>query len=307
MVDRRSLRLGTRGSKLALCQTEQVTSRLKQFFPDRSFTTVVIRTHGDRKQTQSLVNSETGIFVRELESALENGHIDVAVHSLKDVPTVPVLGMTLMVVLDREDVRDVLVSRSGGSLSKLSSGARIGTGSPRRAAQIRASRSDIEVCAIRGNIDTRLHKVMDASYDGVVLAAAGLKRLGLLNQVSEFFEPTIFVPAPGQGALAVEARSDDEDTLELLKSLEAVETRVAVEAERAFLTALGGGCNVPVGAYGYVDDKILKICGLIAAEDGSELYRTTVEGSIETPQQVGNMLYREMLSMGAGRLLSIKG
>ena len=130
MVDRRSLRLGTRGSKLALCQTEQVASRLKQFFPDRSFTTVVIRTHGDRKQTQSLVNSETGIFVKELESALENGHIDVAVHSLKDVPTDPVSGMTLMAVLDREDVRDVLVSRSGGSLAKLSWGARIGTSSP---------------------------------------------------------------------------------------------------------------------------------------------------------------------------------
>lgn len=307
MVDRRSLRLGTRGSKLALCQTEQVASRLKQFFPDRSFTTVVIRTHGDRKQTQSLVNSETGIFVRELESALENGHIDVAVHSLKDVPTDPVSGMTLMAVLDREDVRDVLVSRSGGSLAKLSSGARIGTSSPRRAAQIRASRSDIEVCPIRGNIDTRLRKVTDAAYDGVILAAAGLKRLGLLDQVSEFFEPTIFVPAPGQGALAVEARSDDEETLGLLQSLEAVETSVAVEAERAFLTELGGGCNVPVGAYGYVDDKILRICGLLASEDGSELYRTTVEGPTETPQQVGNMLYREMMSMGAGRLLSIKG
>ena len=282
-------------------------AQLRQAHPGRFFDVATLRTKGDRSPTASLVGMGRGVFVKELEEALLRGDINVAVHSLKDLPTELPPGLIIGAVLERGDPRDVLVNRWGCSLADLPPGARIGTSSPRRAALMRAERPDVQVLPIRGNVDTRLRKAVGEEYDGVVLAAAGLARLGLWEKVSQFLDPHRFVPAPGQGALAVEVRQDDGETAALVGGLEDGPTRAAVEAERAFLRALGGGCQVPVGAYAQVRGEWLEVCGLLATEDGATLYRASVKGEARAPNMVGQALYEELVRQGAGRLLGAKG
>ena len=248
----RTFTIGTRGSRLATRQTEIALEALSAAHPASTFDTRKISTSGDRSQQSLGEIGGRGVFVIEIERALLDGEIDLAVHSLKDLPSAETDGLTVAAVLAREDPRDVLVSRDGSPLAALPSGAAIGTGSPRRAAQLIALRGDIDVRDIRGNVDTRIRKAEEGEYEAVVLAAAGLARLGWLERAAQIFEPEEMLPAGGQGALALQARSDDREALDLVSTVDDRETRVAVTAERGFERRLGGGCHAAIAAYATV-------------------------------------------------------
>ena len=272
--------------------------------PDREVRLHVVQSRGDREREASLVDLGLGVFTGELEAALLAGDVDVAVHSLKDLPTETPSDLTIAAVPSRQDPRDVLVSRDGSALHGLAPHARVGTSSPRRVALVLALRPDVEMLPIRGNVETRLRKAMDGQYEAVVLAAAGLRRLGLEGYAAEVFDPAVFVPAPGQGALAVEVRADDGEMAELVTPLSHQPTAAAVTAERAFLRSLGGGCRVPVGAYGRVESETLLLTGLVVSDDGSRVYRTTLDGRASDPDGLGRRLAAEVLAMGASALVA---
>lgn len=299
----RALVVGSRGSRLALIQAETVVSALTRANPGLSVSLRVISTSGDRNRRPFLERWEgDGIFVRELEHALLDGSIDAAVHSLKDLPTEMPEGLCLAAVPQRADPRDVLVSR-GERLADLPPGARVGTGSPRRAAQLRACRPDMEVLPLRGNVDTRLKKVESGEVDAVILAAAGLVRLGCQGRIVEYLSTEQFLPAAGQGALAVETRCDDRETRDIVSSLDHSPSRASVMAERTFLREMGGGCAVPIGALGTVADGMLCLDGFVASPRGDSVLRSRVEGSVASPSEVGATLARKLLDMGASDLL----
>lgn len=263
-----TLRIATRGSRLALVQTGLVGDSLRAAHSDLTIEVVEVRTEGDRDRATPLrVLGGRGVFVKAVEDALLDGRADVAVHSLKDVPTEDVPGLTIAAVPERADPRDVLVASEGRSLAALPAGARVGTSSRRRAALLRAMRPDLVIGEVRGNVETRIAKVRDGGLDGVILAAAGLQRLGRLEDATQFFEAMEFLPAPGQGALGIQCRTDDEATRSLLAPLDDRYTRAAVDAERGVLEALGSGCSLPVGAYATVDGELLALRGMLAADD----------------------------------------
>jgi hydroxymethylbilane synthase len=293
--------VGTRGSALALAQTQEVLKQLKACHPTVDFVTKVIKTSGDRGQIR-----EIGAFVKELEEALQRGEIDLAVHSLKDLPTQLSEGLVIAAVPERADPRDVLISRDGLTLKALPQGARMGTGSPRRIAQLLALRSDLEIVPIRGNVDTRLRKLEAGEVDALVLAAAGLERLGRADHIVEVLSPEVMLPAVGQGALALEVRADDEFALELLQPFDHPETRAAVTAERAFLGALGGGCRVPIAAYGRIESKQLVLDGLVASPDGRKVLKDRLSGSPDEAEMLGRELAERLLAAGAAELLATK-
>ncbi len=304
MAANRTIRIGTRGSRLALRQTEAVVAALKQRFPGRRFEVHTLRTTGDR-QTQEPLDQigGVGVFVKELESALLAGEIDIAVHSLKDVPTAMPEGLIIAAVPGREDPRDALVSRSGAKLADLPPEARIGTGSARRACQLRALRRDIAVTGIRGNVDTRLRKVEAGEVDAVVMAAAALARMGWLDKAAEVLSFDLMLPAPGQGALAVEIRSDDEAVREMAAAIDDGDYHRAVTAERAFLARLGGGCSVPIAALGEIDGGRLRLRGLVGDMEGIRILRAELEGPASDAEALGVQLAEELLSQGAADLL----
>ena len=263
-----TLRIATRGSRLALVQTGLVADALRAAHPDLRVEVVEINTEGDRdRQTPLRVLGGRGVFVKAVEDALLDGRADVAVHSLKDVPSEPVPGLTIAAVPERADPRDVLVASEGRSLAELPAGSRVGTSSRRRAALLHALRPDLETIEIRGNVDTRIQKVLDGEADAVILAASGMDRLGRLGEATQCFEAMEFVPAPGQGALGVQCRSDDGETLGLLAALDHAATRAATDAERGLLSALGTGCSLPVGAYATVSGDLLALRGMLAQDD----------------------------------------
>jgi hydroxymethylbilane synthase len=263
-----ALRIATRASRLALVQVDFVTEALRVAHPDLQVEVVEVNTEGDRdRQTPLRVLGGRGVFVKAVEDALLDGRADVAVHSLKDVPTEEVPGLTIAAIPQRADPRDVLVASEGRSLAELPAGARVGTSSQRRSALLRALRPDLEIVEIRGNVDTRIQKVHDGEADAAILAASGMDRLGRLNEATQTFDAMEFLPAPGQGALGVQCRSDDSDTLELLAALDHAETRAAVEAERGLLSALGSGCSLPVGAYATISGDLLALRGMLAQSD----------------------------------------
>ncbi|MDP6496455.1 MAG: hydroxymethylbilane synthase [Dehalococcoidia bacterium] len=271
-------KVGSRGSALALIQDHVVISRLKANSPALEFQVDTVRTRGDTDQTSRLAGMGLGIFVKELEQELLDGKLDIAVHSLKDMPTQLADGLVLGAVLSREDPRDVLVNRYGCPLDGLPEGAKIGTSSPRRAAQLKQYAPQVEVVSIRGNVETRLRKAQGEEADGAILAAAGMIRLRLQDQVTEYLSIEQFVPPPGQGILAVEARADDHRMLALLAAIDDSDTRYEATAERAFLAELGGGCSVPVGAYAQcIDDEMLMTI-YISSEDGENSFTTKVQG-----------------------------
>ena len=244
-------------------------------------------------------------FVKEIERRLETGEIDMAVHSLKDMPTVLPPGMALGAVLERADPRDALVSHLGKTLDKFPAGAKIGTSSPRRQAQIAERRPDLEIVPIRGNVDTRLRKAAGDECDGTVIAVAGLDRMGMSDAITEYLSPEEFVPPPGQGAMAVEIRADDERIAELVASADHAPTTAAVRAERSFLEALGGGCQVPVGAYAEFDSgDSLRLTVFMAAPDGSTTYRVTVTGAPSDPVGLAAEGWAVMREQGAAGLLT---
>jgi hydroxymethylbilane synthase len=297
--------LGTRASALARAQTEIVVAGLRERFPDLAYETVVVSTAGDRTQEAGLPLPEIGgkgLFTEELEHALRSGAIDAAVHSLKDLPTDDAPGIAVAAVCAREDAGDCLVSRDGLALAELPRGAVVGTSSLRRAAQLRALRRDLDVRSIRGNVDTRVRKVRDGEYDAVVLAAAGVRRLGLEGDVSEWLSPETLLPAPGQGALAIQCREEDEQVSTLLAALDDPAARAETTAERAFLRSLGGGCAAPVGARATAQpDATVRMDALVAALDGSEVVRVHGDGE---PAALGARLAREALRAGADAILA---
>ena len=298
--------LGSRGSALALAQARWVQARLAEKDPASRPEIRIIRTEGDRSQSVPLASGTTvGIFVREIEEELLSGRIDLAVHSLKDLPTAQPPGLEVAAIPAREDPHDILVLREGRSLEDLPRGALIGTGSPRRIGQIRALRPDLRFEAIRGNVDTRIRKLREGQVAALVLAAAGLNRLGIQDVTFEAFPFERVLPAPGQGALGIEIRSADASLAGILRrALDHPHTSAAARAERAFLKALGGGCQMPVGALGTVEGEELVLRGAVAAVDGSSVLRDEERGPFSSPEPVGIRLGERMLRAGAADLMA---
>ena len=291
--------VGSRGSKLALIQGESVVAKIREANPHLDVSIGKIVTKGDRNSHSQLdLMAGVGVFVKELEEALLDDRIDVAVHSLKDMPAQIPQGLCLAAVTERLDPRDVLVSRAK-RLHELAPGSRIGTGSLRRAVQLASYRPDLEVCSIRGNIDTRLRKVSRGEVDGVILAAAAMVRLGWEDKISESLPLGHFLPAVGQGALGIEVRLGDEEVASLVSHINHLPTWQGVTAERAFLSALGGGCRAPIAALGTVNGTTLKLEGMVADVRGKEILRASEEGDAVAPEQVGVQLAQKMLAMGA--------
>lgn len=300
----RTFTLGTRGSRLALVQTEEVLRELRRHHPGREFQVKVIKTRGDLDTVTPLPTLGRGVFSSEIERELPNHRIDLAVHSLKDLPGTLPSGLTIAALPERADPCDVLVSRSGAVLAKLAPGALVGTSSPRRTALVREARPDLRVEPVRGNVDTRVRKVMAGQYDALVLAAAGLLRLGQADVVTEHLDPEWFIPAIGQGTMAVEVREDDAELIDLLRSLDHGPTRVATTAERSFLRHVGGGCKVPVAAYATVRGGTVRLRGLVASPDGARVYRRTLEARVAEAEAAGVRLVEALEAAGAKDLLA---
>ena len=301
-----TIRLGTRGSELARWQTEYVKARLQEAWPDKQFEVQVITTRGDVVLDTPLpLIGGKGVFTAELELALREGMIDFAVHSLKDLPTESPDGLTIGATPERASVNDVWISRDGQGLDALPEGASVGTSSRRRAAQILQRRPDLKLIDIRGNVPTRIAKALDpnGAYDALVLARAGLERLGLLENVTEELALDVMLPAPGQGALAVQCR-DEVESLVLLQPLNHVATWAAVTAERAFLEGLGGGCSTPVAAYGHVQGGELWLRGRVIAPDGKRKVEVSGSADVRSARQLGLELAQQALAQGADQLLN---
>ena len=302
--------IGSRGSKLALWQSEWVKARLEALDPEVSVRIEVIKTSGDvmRDVPLSSIGGQ-GAFTKELELALLDRRVDLAVHSLKDLPTVVPEGLSIAATPEREDPRDALVLRAGAdasdaSLRNLSRGAVVGTSSLRRIAQLRHLRPDVRIKDLRGNVDTRLRKLDAGEFDAVILASAGLRRLGFADRISAAIETDEMLPAVSQGALGLETRADDAETLALVSRLDHAPTRSAVLAERALLRSLGGGCQVPIAAHATLDGGRLRLEGLVASLDGAEVIRDSFEGDASDAASVGEALAALMLGRGAGSLLA---
>ena len=302
----RVVRVGTRGSRLALIQTDLTLAALREAHPGLQFEVVTVTTQGDANRTAPLAGMGLGVFVKEIERRLETGEIDMAVHSLKDMPTALPDGMAIGAVLERADPRDALVSHLGTTLGEFPEGARIGTSSPRRVAQVAERRPDLKIVPLRGNVDTRLRKAAGDECDGAILAAAGLLRMGLEDVITDYLAPEEFVPPPGQGAMAVEVRADDAWLVGALSAIDHPATSAAVTTERAFLEALGGGCQVPVGAYAEADDggDSLRLTVFMGAPDGSAAYRDSVVGSASDASGLAATAWERLRGQGAAALLS---
>jgi hydroxymethylbilane synthase len=303
----RPLVIGSRGSKLALWQAEQARERLRFLNPEIEIRIEVIKTTGDVKSDPLKIIGGKGVFTKELEDALLDGRIDLAVHSLKDLPTILPDGLTISAICEREDARDALVLRSDlriedGSLVNLPEGAVVGTSSQRRLAQLKALRRDVVVTDLRGNVDTRIRKLDEGQYDAVILASAGLVRLGLENRISARIAIGEMLPAVGQGAIAIETRSDDEFAVQATSKLDHAETRLACWGERAFLRGLGGGCQLPIGAHATIDRDVINLDGLVARPDGSEIWRDRLSGSLNDVEQIGSTLAAKLIERGASTL-----
>jgi hydroxymethylbilane synthase len=304
----RRLVIGSRGSKLALVQAELVKTQLAILNPATDIHIEVIKTTGDVKTEPLSVIGGKGIFTKELEDALFEGRIDLAVHSLKDLPAIIPEGLALAAICEREDPRDALVlplnsNLSCDSLHDLPPGSIIGTSSPRRLAQLRHLRPDVAVTDLRGNVDTRLRKLDEGQYHTVILAAAGLNRLGLTKRISAYIPTDQMLPAVGQGAIGIETRGDDSGVMAVLSSINHEETRIACLAERSLLRALGGGCQLPIAAHATVSGEELRIEGLVASRDGRQIVRRQISGSTANAEQIGKELADHLLEGGARKLL----
>ena len=296
----KKIAVGSRASKLALIQTESVVERLRSLDSGADISVLKITTQGDRSLNMKLDQVEgTGFFVKELEEALLAHRIDLAVHSLKDVPSELPEGLILAAVPERADPRDVLVSKKQ-RLAELPRGAKVGTGSLRRSLQLLAMRPDLVPTSIRGNVDTRIGKVDSGDYDALVTAAAALMRLGLRERIAEYFNTESFLPAVGQGALVIESRKDDKELTELLAKINDLPSWQSVSAERAFLLTLGGGCQAPIAALASVDDGVLRIDGLVASVRQKKVLRDQEVGTAADAVEIGESLARKLLGMGGG-------
>lgn len=295
----RKIHIGTRGSKLALWQAHWVRGELLRTHPTLSVEIIVIKTKGDKILDVPLAKvGGKGLFVKEIEDALLEGKIDLAVHSMKDMPAELPGGLTIGAIPQRENPQDVLVSKSG-RLADLPEGAQIGTSSLRRSAQILFARPDMRIDPLRGNLDTRLRKLDAGDMDAIVLAAAGIRRLGLKHRITEYLDSSVMLPAAGQGALCIEIRSGDKDTGSLVGELDHTETRTVVLGERAFLHRLGGSCQVPIAAHGRVEGDSFELMGLVAEPDGSRIFREVLTGPTVTSGRIGTQLAEKLMDQGA--------
>ncbi len=303
----RTVTVGTRGSTLALAQTRWVVARLKEEWPDTDFRIQTISTAGDHNRgglEELAKKGEKGFWVKEIEEALLQKRIDIAVHSLKDLPTEQPAGLEVASIPKRVDARDILVGKEGRKkLAELPSGAKIGTSSVRRKAFLKAYRPDLEIVELRGNIDTRLAALAGYEYDAIILAAAGLIRTEMRNRIDEFIELDIMLPAPGQGALALETRADDDLTIEVAYAIHDHSTDDRITAEREFLAGLGAGCMAPVGAHASIKGGMLTLEGWVAALDGSKVIRGTTQGDPSECADLGAELAADMLGQGAQALV----
>jgi hydroxymethylbilane synthase len=299
------IRLGTRASALARAQTDLVATALRQHYPDLAVEVVLISTSGDRTQHTNVPSGDwgSGVFVKELESALRSGEVDLAVHSLKDVPPIPTPALELVAIPAREDPRDVLVTPDARDFASLARGARIGTSSARRVAFLRAARSDLAFAPIRGNVDTRVRKLMSGEYDAILLAQAGVRRLGLVDVPCVVLEPEVLTPAPGQGALALQARADDHRVASLVAPLNDAPTAAAVAAERRLMARLEGGCRLPIGALATPDGDRLTLVAAVADAEGRQVLRDRAVGRLQAPEALADEVADRLLAAGAVDLL----
>ncbi|MEO5365798.1 MAG: hydroxymethylbilane synthase [Magnetococcus sp. WYHC-3] len=298
------VRIGTRGSALALWQARWVKSRLQQCHPGLEVDLVPISTRGDRILDVPLAKvGGKGLFVKELEQALLDGSVDLAVHSMKDVPAEFPAGLGLDALLEREDPRDALVSQHHATLEALPQGARVGSSSLRRQSQLKRLRPDLEVSWLRGNVQTRIDKMLRGEFDAVLLAAAGLKRLDLAHHIRVCLEPEVMLPAVGQGVVGLEVRLDDSRTRALTAPLDHAPTRACVLAERAFLAALEGGCQVPIAGHATLEEGILTLRGLVADVTGQRIFQDAIAGPQAHGEEMGRVLAATLLERGAGDVL----
>jgi hydroxymethylbilane synthase len=313
----KSLRIGSRGSALALWQANHIRERLFELHGVQA-EIIRIQTSGDRMQNAPVAqiaaainpaagspNGTKGIFIKELEEALLEGTVDLAVHSMKDVPTETPGGLAFPAIPVREDPRDCLISASGKLLKDLPAGARIGTSSLRRQAQLLHYRPDLLLADLRGNVDTRLRKVAAGEFDAIVLATAGVKRLGAAGRITEILRPEIMLPAVAQGALGIETRADDSETIDLILPLDDLKTHTCVTAERALLRELEGGCQVPVGASAWLDKGKLWLDACVFSPDGKEFVRQQTHGAANEPEATGKRLGKILIEAGADRILRL--
>ncbi len=298
----KKFKIGTRGSQLALYQANAVADYLRESHNGLETEIVKIKTTGDKVLDSPLSKiGDKGLFTREIERALLDREIDCAVHSLKDLPTELPAGLSIVAFSEREDVRDALIAQDGMKLLELSKGATVATGSLRRRSQLMHLRSDLNLVDIRGNLNTRLRKLEEEGYAGMLLAYAGIKRLGMADKVTQVIDPETILPAVGQGIIAVEAREDDRETAELMAGYSVADSRVAALAERAFLGKLEGGCQVPIGVFTSVRGK--KLRGMVASLDGETLIKESAALDPESPEASGEQLAGTLLSMGADKIL----
>jgi len=297
--------IGTRGSDLALWQAEFVRRLLEAEFPEIEFEIKIIRTTGDDVLDVSLSKiGDKGLFTRQIEAQLLSGDIDVAVHSLKDLQTEQPEGLTIGAVCKREKPNDVLISREGKTLDELPQGAKVATGSLRRRSQLLAYRPDLEIIDIRGNLNTRFRKFDESDLDAMILAYAGVERLGMGERITELIPTDVLVPAVGQGSVAVEIRSNDTDVAAIVARLDDAETRSCVMAERALLRRLEGGCQVPIGGYATVEDETLTLDGIVGSLDGKRIFRETRSGQASEPEHLGEYVAQALLDQGADSVLN---
>ncbi len=301
---RKEIRVGTRGSALALWQAEWVKAELEKKYPGMTVSLTKIKTTGDKILDVPLAQvGGKGLFVKEIEEAMLAQEIDIAVHSMKDVPTMFPDGLHLACITKREDARDALLSRNHVKFKDLPKGANVGTSSLRRQAQLMNVRPDFKIQQLRGNVDTRLRKLKEGQFDAIILAAAGVKRLGLDGNVTEYIDAEISLPAIGQGALGIECRVDDRELNDMIAFFNHTDTRTCVTGERALLRRLEGGCQVPIACYGRIEGGKLHLTGLVGSVDGKRIIKDTIEGEPEKAEKLGVTLAEKLLSQGADVIL----
>jgi len=301
MIDR--LAVGTRGSLLAITQTNQTIEALKQISPGVSYKVVAIHTQGDKANSWNETTPRKEMFTKEIEESLIKRDIDIAIHSVKDLTTNISTGLVIAAVTKRLDPRDVMITRSNCKFSQIPARAKVGTSSARRKAQLLAARADLEILELHGNVDTRIRKIRNGEYDVIVLASAGLARLGLESHVSEVISTDVMLPAVGQGALAIQCREDDEEIRDLMTQIEHRPTREAVQAERAFAKKLGADCQTPVAAYARYESARFVIEGMVAAPNGRILVRSRLTSQSKKPESVGEELASRLLAQGAQTIM----
>jgi hydroxymethylbilane synthase len=300
-----NLKIGTRGSSLALSQSGWVKGMIEARHPDVSVELIRITTRGDKILDSALSKiGGKGLFVKEIEEALLRNDVDLAVHSIKDVPGDLPDGLCLSVFPEREDPRDAFISKEYASLYDLPKGASVGTGSLRRSSQLLSIRPDLRIVPLRGNVDTRLKRIQAGEFDAIILAAAGLKRLGLSENLKQLLPADVCLPAIGQGALGLETREGDDRVLDIINFFNHRETELTVRAERAFLKGLDGGCQVPIAGYGVIEGTAICLKGMVAELDGSRIIKDEATGSEEKPEQLGAVLAEKLLQAGAEKILA---